>query len=273
MLTLILPVRDWPQERIDLCLKSYRGLSAKSISEIIVVDFGSQDPVRIAGRWRYSAASAGGRYVELVGGDQCWRCLGQQRSDRKDGRRYSDQPQHRAEFDAVARALSRGQVGIALAQATDLPPSLSPAQAYALVAGQAPDHDAPGRLRPKWGQGGLVFFTRSTWNDVGGFESRFTGWGNEDNDFAERIRRAGRRVMWADRQKLSILHVWHPPSFAATGVLSHRQRNQKIARDDKSIFRAIVFRHSNFARLAAPAVLDSLAPLVTLGIATTARSN
>ena len=42
----------------------------------------------------------------------------------------------RAEFDAVARALARGKVGIALAQATDLPPSLSPAQAYAL-AGRA----------------------------------------------------------------------------------------------------------------------------------------
>ncbi len=273
MLTLILPVRDWPQERIDLCLKSYQDLSAKSISEIIVVDFGSQVPVCIpeqsgirllrleAQTWSLSEAINAGVAVasnELIAKTDADILISRN---------------SRAEFDAVVRTVAKREVGVALAQATDLPASLSPAQAYALIVAERSDHDTAGRLRPKWGQGGLVFFTRSNWNEVGGFESRFTGWGNEDNDFAERIGRAGRRVMWADRRKLSILHMWHPPSYAATGVLSHRQRNQKIARDDKSIFRPMVFRHSNFAHVAAPAVIKSLAPLVTLGIATTARPN
>ena len=170
MLTLILPVRDWPQERIDLCLKSYRELSAKSISEIIVVDFGSQEPVRIpedsgirllrleADTWSLSEAINAG--VAAASNE----VIAKTDADILISRNS------RVEFDAVARALARGKVGIALAQATDLPPSLSPAQAYALVTARPSDHEAAGRLRPKWGQGGLVFFTRSTWNDVGGFE-------------------------------------------------------------------------------------------------------
>src|SRR5690606_47260 len=119
-----------------------------------------------------------------------------------------------------------------------------------------------------WGQGGLVFFSRDVWDEIGGFESRFTGWGNEDIDFAERVRRTGRRAIWSDREKLSIFHVWHPPSYAATGVLKQRENNQRLAKDDKSVLRAPTFRHSNLSELVAPAVLRSVSPLVTLGIAT-----
>ncbi|MGV3490083.1 MAG: glycosyltransferase [Devosia sp.] len=176
----------------------------------------------------------------------------------------------RAEFDRMARRVQRGEIGLGMAQCTDLPPEYDPQAAFDLVYH---DREQLGRLRPKWGQGGLVFFSRDVWNEIGGFESRFTGWGNEDNDFAERIRRSGRRAQWADRRQLSIFHVWHPPSYAATGVIKQRQKNQSIAHNDRSVLRAPTFRHSNAAELVAPEIIKSVSPLVTLGIATTARPN
>jgi glycosyltransferase involved in cell wall biosynthesis len=271
LLSLIVPVRDWPQERIDLCIRSFRELDSKVLSEIVVVDFGSEVPVKVppkrdklvrllrleADVWSLAEAINAGVAVaanEFVAKTDADILIG---------------PQSRAEFDEMARALERGAFALGIVQATDLAADLDPAAAFKATRATA----AIGRLRANWGQGGLVFFSRSTWNELGGFESRFTGWGNEDNDFAERLRRSGKRTHWADRDRLAIFHVWHPPTYAATGVLSQRLKNQQVAKGDKSVFRPLAFRHSNFARLATPGIIGSLAPLVTLGIATTARPN
>lgn len=268
MLTLILPVRDWPLERVLLCIRSFQSLDSDYLSEIIVIDFGSETPlllpdivgVRVerleASVWSLSEAINAGVMLcdtPLIA---------------KTDADILISGGSRAEFDRMVRSVERQEIGLAMAQATDLPAEYGPAEAYDLVCN---DRQGIGRLRPKWGQGGLVVFSRAVWDEIGGFESRFTGWGNEDNDFAERVRRAGKRTLWADRQKLSIFHVWHPPSFAATGVLSQRQENQRIAKDDKSVLRAPTFRHSNLPQLVAPNVLRTISPLVTLGIATSAR--
>ena len=270
MLTLILPVRDWPVERINYCIRSFRALGSDYLSEILVVDFGSEVPVNLpasddvrlvrleAGVWSLSEAINAGVL------------LAKNLLIAKTDADILISNESRAEFDRMASRIERGDIGLGMAQATDLPPEFSASAAFDLVHN---DRQSLGRLRPKWGQGGLVFFSRAVWNEIGGFESRFTGWGNEDNDFAERIRRSGRRAQWADRRQLSIFHVWHPPSYAATGVLSHRQNNQKIAKDDKSVLRAPTFRHSNLPQLVAPEIMRSVSPLVTLGIATTSRPN
>jgi glycosyltransferase involved in cell wall biosynthesis len=269
-LTLILPVRDWPGERIDLCIDSFLGLQSRTLTEILVVDFGSAEPVRLrsgipplvrllrleAEVWSLAEAINAG--VLSAKND----LLAKTDADILIG------PKSRAAFDQAVESLCAGGVGLALTQAVDLHQSISPqAAAAAIRRGRAP----LGRLRAKWGQGGLVFFPRATWDVVGGFDSRFTGWGNEDNDFAERVRRCGLRLEWTDSDALKIFHLWHPPSYAATGVLGQRLKNQKIAKEDKSVLRSLQFRHSNFATVAAPAVWRAVAPLVTLGIATTAR--
>ncbi len=269
MLTLIVPVRNWPQERVDFCVEGFRALSSKTLSEMIVVDFGSAVPVTAPGEDvrvlrlesdRWSSGEAINAGVAIARNE----VIAKVDADilvRHDGA---------SEFDRLARAVGRGQIGLAIAQATDLPPELSAAEAWRLISnGETP---SSGRLRAKWGQGGLAIFSRATWDAVGGVDGRFTGWGNEDNDFAERVRRSGRRLVWADR-RLEAFHVWHPPTYAATGVISHRLRNQKIAHEDKSVLRPITFGHSDFTKIAAPAVLKRISPLVTLGIATTARPN
>lgn len=270
MLTLILPVRDWPTERIEASISSFLALNSTKLTEIVIVDFGSQIPVATpniqdarvklvrleASVWSLSEAINAG--VMLATNDLI---------AKTDADILVD-PQALAEFDAMVDGLEKKQFGLGLCQAIDLHQSLGVNEAAAAVAA---GQDLLGRLRPKWGQGGLVFFRRDTWNAIGGFDSRFTGWGNEDNDFAERVRRSGQRIHWSKRDALKIFHVWHAPSHAATGVIGHRQRNQKIASTDKSVLRGIAFRHSNFNEIAAPAVLRLAAPTVTLGIATTGR--
>ncbi|MDB5622562.1 MAG: kfoC [Devosia sp.] len=270
MLSLILPVRNWPLERVQACLASFVALGSDKLSEILVIDFGSDEPIVLeasdpmirlirleAQLWSLAEAINAGVLLarnELIAKTDADILIG---------------PASRAEFDRMVSDLEARRFGLGVVQATDLHESLdTPAALAAVLAGQEP----LGRLRPKWGQGGLVFFSKLLWDQIGGFDSRFTGWGNEDNDFAERVRRAGHRIGWAERDALQIFHVWHPPSYAATGVISQRLRNQKIAKDDKSVLRPVAFRHSNFEALSAPA-LRRASPLVTLGIATTGRLN
>ena len=272
MLSLIIPVRDWPGERVELCIASFLGLASRTLSEIVVVDFGSATPLRLPRRRDktvkllrleanvWSAGEAINAGVLTAGN----RVLAKADAD------ILITPASRDAFDRAAEEVATGRTGFAIAQATDLPPGLGPREAYAAILSGDERH---GRLRAKWGQGGLVLFTRDTWDHIGGVESRFTGWGNEDNDFPERGRRAGHRISWIDREALRIYHVWHPPSYAANGVLRQRQQNQKLAKDDRSVFRAVRFSHSNFGALATPQILKTIRPLVTLAVATTSRPN
>lgn len=74
-----------------------------------------------------------------------------------------------------------------------------------------------------------------------------------------------------NRSKLELFHIWHPPSVHATGVVGLRNQNQKLAKEDKTVFRRLAFRHSNFPKLATPQILAGASPLVTLAVATSAR--
>ena len=267
MLTLIVPVRDWPPERLDFCIQSFLALGSKLLTEILVIDFGSRKPVEVnhpaakvfrlaADKWSLGEAINAGV------------ALSSNSAFAKTDADILIRSTSRKEFDRAAKMIIARSYGLLVSQATDLDPSMAPKEAFeALRAGLA----LPGQLRPKWGQGGLVFFSRETWNRIGGFDSRFTGWGNEDNDFQERVRHAGMRVGWTDRNKLSINHMWHPPTYAATGVASQRLKNQSIVNTDRSIFRSVSFRHSNLRKVASPSLMESISPLVTLGIATTGR--
>lgn len=270
MLSLIIPARDWPQERLDYCVRSFLGSGSTTLSEIIVVDFGSARPLTVPNRTGVRAVRLEADRWSLPEAINAGVLLAANELIAKTDADILITPKSGKTLDEAARKVGAGEWGLALAQATDLPPGIGPKEAFSLAASATA---RPGAYRPKWGQGGLVVFSRATWDEVGGFDSRFTGWGNEDNDFAERVRRSGKRPVWMDRDKMTILHVWHPPSYAATGVLKERQRNQEIAHHDRSILRPVRFRHSNFVAIAGPQVVRTARPLVTLGIATSARPN
>lgn len=277
LLTLIIPARNWSQDRIDYCIRSFTELGSKWLSEFVIVDFGSTVPITApdstlpvrllrleAAVWSSAEATNAGVLVA------------QNSLVAKADADFIISRRSRAEFDTMAEGVANGTYGLAIGQACDLPSGVSTPEAYEMIskstkAGSGLSAQGLGRLRPRWGQGGLVIFTRARWDRIGGYESRFTGWGNEDNDFAERMRFGSAKTYWGSRSKLELFHIWHPPSVHATGVVSLRNQNQKLAKEDKSVFRRLAFRHSNFPKLATPQILAGASPLVTLAVATSAR--
>ncbi len=270
MLTLIVPVRDWPAGRLDCCIRSFLALGSELLSEILVIDFGSRVPVETGAGWNGAVKIIRLEADKWSPGEaiNAGVVLSSNPAIAKADADILISAASRAEFDRVAGQIIAHEFGLIVAQAFDLDPSIGPREAFEGLGRGLP---LPGSLRPKWGQGGLVFFSRAAWDRVGGYDSRFTGWGNEDNDFPERVRHAGMRIGWADRNKLSINHIWHPPTCAMTGVASQRIKNQSIANADKSVFRSVSFRHSNLEAVAGPAVMKNISPLVTLAIASTGR--
>lgn len=54
--------------------------------------------------------------------------------------------------------------------------------------------------------GGSIAITRKAYDEIGGFDESFIGWGGEDNEFWER---AKTRKLWS-YAFLPIVHLWHP---------------------------------------------------------------
>lgn len=71
---------------------------------------------------------------------------------------------------------------------------------------------APGLDRPPYrgfAGGGMFVIARDAWNEIGGMDERFVGWGGEDVSFghaADTLLGPHQRVEWAN-----LWHLWHPP--------------------------------------------------------------
>lgn len=271
MLSLVLTVRDWPVERVRASLASFCAIPASIMAEAIVVDFGSSEPLSLDGvdprvrivrlkaeRWSLSEAINAG--VLAARGD----VIAKTDAD------VLLAPSSVRGMAKAAADLASGAYGILLAQGRDLPEEIS---LEAAIDGLPSDAALSSRLRPKWGQGLLTLFSRAAWEKIGGYDSRFVGWGEEDNDFCERVRQSGSRIGWVDREAVRIYHVWHPPTYMRTDVARTLIANRALATKDRSVFRSMRFRHSDPTPIATPAVLRRAHPLVTIAIATTGRPN
>jgi len=64
-------------------------------------------------------------------------------------------------------------------------------------------------FRPPYnGYGFLFAVARSDFERVNGFDMRFVGWGQEDEDIAARLRRTGLTCGWAGPRS-TLVHLWH----------------------------------------------------------------
>lgn len=70
------------------------------------------------------------------------------------------------------------------------------------------DEPVPGDPRMVWSLN--LCATVEDWNAVGGFDERYEGYGGEDTDFGQRLRRAGGGMWWTRRA--GAFHQWHPVS-------------------------------------------------------------
>jgi glycosyltransferase involved in cell wall biosynthesis len=99
-------------------------------------------------------------------------------------------------------------------------------------------------LRPRWGMGGFAAFSQSAFYAINGYEERMKIWGREDNDFAQRFRRAGMPLRWLSDADVEIYHMWHAPSLTKANESDEGQRavqeNTRILQKDPTIVRNLL---------------------------------
>lgn len=245
MISAIIPFRDWSVSRLEACVAHLRRLP--SITETLLIDFGSKEPLRVlkdtrvvrvtADRWCLSEANNIG--IAEATNDVILKI---------------DADMHLLMEDHALRALTdqvlSGDVSFHVLQPTDF-------------------EDDNGRrvrkrLRASWSEGACNLFSRQDVIEIGGFDTRFFDYGGEDNDLCQRLRRYGKTVNAVVSD--TVLHERHPPSDARIHSRFTEAHKQSLLADG-SIFRTDPFRYSDFKR---PNVFG---PAITVAIATTARPN
>jgi hypothetical protein len=88
--------------------------------------------------------------------------------------------------------------------------ALSPAGTTAVLNG-APLSECPTETESTGAQGGILVMDAEAWQNTGGMDERFTGWGFEDTAF-----HAAAHTLNGDvaRHEGDIHHLWHPSDFA-----------------------------------------------------------
>jgi glycosyltransferase involved in cell wall biosynthesis len=245
MISAIVPFRDWSVERLETCISRLRDLP--SITETIVVDFGSREPL---------AGVAGCRVVRVEADRWCLseaNNVGIAEARHEVVLKIDADVQLMIDDDALknlAGAVAGGEVAFWVLQPTDF---------------QYRDgRPARKRLRPEWAEGCGNLFSRAEVLRIGGFDTRFFDYGGEDNDICQRLRRFGKRVEYYKSDR--VLHERHPPSQARLlGQFTDNQKKALLA--DHSIFRPHPFRYSDYRGRGA------FGPAITVAIATTDRPN
>ena len=79
------------------------------------------------------------------------------------------------------------------------------ASAQVIASGSLRGAAAPDRVSQNW-PGGTIAIRRRTFEEIGGFDEEFVGWGGEDNEFFDRC--LSRR--FARHAHLPFVHLWHP---------------------------------------------------------------
>ena len=75
---------------------------------------------------------------------------------------------------------------------------------------------------------------RKDFEQVNGFDERFTGWGREDSDFVMRLFNNGIRFK-QEFFPLAVLHLWHPKSSRARAEANHALFEQRVREKTKRI--------------------------------------
>ncbi len=88
-------------------------------------------------------------------------------------------------------------------------------------------------LKPKL-KGCNIAVWRSDLERVNGFDERFVGWGCEDDDFAQRLRRADVRVATI-LSTTRVYHMWHPAHTSQPGKWRDGANVKYFLRSDKPI--------------------------------------
>jgi hypothetical protein len=82
-------------------------------------------------------------------------------------------------------------------------------------------------IRKRHHESSVVVVPRPLWDEVGGFDERFRGWGQEDVAFAQACRVLGGELQ---RVRGAVIHLWHPKTREKDRRLDGWKANQELGR-------------------------------------------
>lgn len=269
-ISVVIGFRNWGAQRIKMSAQSILASFGKYRGEIIISDYGSDDPAPI----KAIAEELGLKYI-YTAGDTVWsrsRALNAGFSI-ADGKILvstdADMLFSPDSFGVIYETIASQPNSALFLQCRDLPTTMS-AEALQEYSGDITwdELEAAGRLRPRWGMGGMMAISRTGMNAVRGFDERLHTYGGEDLDFALRARRAGYKTVWIDDPRVRMYHMWHPSSRAAAdeseaGRAAVQFNKDVVYNDTTTLRNTLRWKHR----------LPDATPLVTVAMATYNRAD
>ena len=250
-LSVVVGFKDWGRQRVAMAVTSIIEAFGDVSGEVIVSDYGSAKE----GQEEFEAliTSLGGRYV-YTDTDGTWsrsRALNAGFAHARGSVLIStdaDMIFSPGSLGIVARQILNDDSQAIVLQCRDLPEGFSDEE---LIGTEVNWHELEhsSRLRPRWGMGGMMACSRAAFLHIRGLDERMEIYGGEDIDFANRLRRSGRRIEWMEDPRVRMYHMWHPPTRRiAAGTprgAQAIQANTKIHVSDPSYIRnATKWRHA-----------------------------
>ncbi|WP_349829304.1 glycosyltransferase family 2 protein [Brevibacterium litoralis] len=249
-MSVVIGFRNWDLTRLELCVRSVDRSFGDLDGEVIVVDYGSDDPGPVS----EVATRTGAQLVRVESADApVWsrsRALNAGfAASRGDLLVSTDadmvfSPRAMHEIHTWWRASEPAALFL---QCRDLPAGPTPEDLLRSPIDWV-DLERTSTLRPRWGMGGMMAISREGFGRIRGFDERMHTYGREDIDFARRAQRAGFRTVWITDPEVRMYHVWHAPATGGAEVTPETRtaidRNTRFADHDATWARnPQVWRH------------------------------
>ena len=242
-ISVVIGFKDWGLRRLALAVSTIQASFGDLDGEVIVSDYGSAE----TGETKHVLEGLGARYV-YTETDGMWsrsRALNAGfavSTGRVLVSTDADMVFSPHSMETIGRMVLNSPTSGLLLQCRDLPPQWTDME---IAEGGAhwEEFEVVGRRRPRWGMGGMIAVSRDIFLKLRGYDERMKTYGGEDIDFAQRVRRAGARLIWVEDPSVRMYHMWHP-STADKHALSVEETaqvdaNKSIMREDKTFVRNV----------------------------------
>lgn len=227
LLSVLIGIRNWGLDRLELALRSIREGEGGDRVEIILSDFGSdnRDEVAAVGRrfscrYVYSKAFAWSRSQAINAAASVATAPYIVTSD-------ADILFAPRSLSTLHRYLEALPDCVHVLQYSDLPQEFSVDGINRHAAFPWDEFARGASTRPRWGMG-CVASTITAFDRIRGYDERMMIWGAEDQDFVQRARRNGYAVNWIEHPDVRLYHIWHRPFLtggkAAVEIHVHNKR-------------------------------------------------
>ncbi len=240
--SVVIGFRDWGTERIRRSAHSIIESFGPVRGEVIISDYGSVEPEPA----EQVATDLEAKYI-YTAGDPVW-----SRSRALNAGFAIAQGELLISTDAdmlfspgsirqIVETAREAEHCALFLQCRDLPETMGDDYFTSLTEIDWEEMEQAGRLRPRWGMGGMMAIPSAGYEKIRGFDERLHTYGGEDLDFAQRARRAGYRTVWVDEPEVRMYHMWHPPTLRSVEQTEAGREavkfNKDVVYNDKSYTR------------------------------------